>query len=180
MGVTAGVLFLALVVTVLAVTYLIDIVGDETDEVQNQPRRWWQKKLSRFHNLLVKSLPLSTIRIVVVVLQIVIQVRAIRDGHKPVWLLLIESTHRLPMSSAWGEHTLSHTIDCGVFISEHLKICREVPSTSPFQFAQSCKTFRRMHTQRIPPNETQTKTTRARSRRGHNPHEAQTYPHQIP
>lgn len=63
----------------LLVSYLVQTVGDGV----HRPRRWWQGKMSRFRNFLVKSMPLSTIRIVVVVMQIVFQVRAVAEAVKP-------------------------------------------------------------------------------------------------
>lgn len=76
-GFLSALLVLALFVTVLAVSYLLERVGDGANEAQNRPRRWWKRTVSSIRTLPVKAIPLCAITIVVVVLQIVIQVRAI-------------------------------------------------------------------------------------------------------
>lgn len=80
-GFATTVLLLVLLAAVLVLSYLLQVVGDGAHQAQRQPRRWWQEKLSSFRNFLVKAMPLSSIRIVVVVSQIVIQVRAPIDSH---------------------------------------------------------------------------------------------------
>lgn len=82
-AIPATVLFITLLAIALAASYLLELVGDETNIEQNQPRQWWRENLPRLHNLFVKAIPLSSIRIVVTVLQIVIQVRSVRDGFNP-------------------------------------------------------------------------------------------------
>lgn len=67
---------------VLAVSYLLQRVGDAADEAQNGSRRWWNGTVSSIRTLLVKAIPVSAITIVVVVSQIVIQVHAITYNPK--------------------------------------------------------------------------------------------------
>lgn len=84
MGYTVGfcitVLLLVLFVVVLVVSHLLQMVGGEARQAPGQPQPWWRGKMSRFRSFLVKSIPLSAIRIVVVVLQIVIQVSFFGDS----------------------------------------------------------------------------------------------------
>lgn len=69
---------LALFVAWVVVSDLLQIVGGRTVETPNKPRLWWQGKLSALRKFLVEAIPMSAIRIVVVVLQIVVQVCAFR------------------------------------------------------------------------------------------------------
>lgn len=77
MAIPTTVLFITLLAVVLVVLYLIEVVRDEDNNEQIQPRQWWQEKVSRIHNVFITAIPLSTIRIVVTVLQIIIQVRSV-------------------------------------------------------------------------------------------------------
>lgn len=79
MAIPTTVLFITLLAIVLVVVYLLEVVRDGSNNEQNQPRQWWQLKVSRLHNGFIKAIPQSTIRIVVTVLQIVIQVRSVGD-----------------------------------------------------------------------------------------------------
>lgn len=72
-------LVMVLVVVILGSVYLLQRVGAGPHREQNLVRRSWQGKLKHYRALLGKVIPLSTIRIVVVVLQIVIQVGAVQD-----------------------------------------------------------------------------------------------------
>lgn len=82
LGVSTTVLLLVVFVVVSVVSYLLQMVGDGPHDALDQPRRWWRGKRCFVRRPLVESLPLSTIRIVVVVLQIVIQVSNIEDSLK--------------------------------------------------------------------------------------------------
>lgn len=70
-------LVVVLIVVILGSVYLLKRVGAGHHREQNQPRRSWQGKLKRFRVLVGRVIPWSTIRIVVVVVQIVIQVGAV-------------------------------------------------------------------------------------------------------
>lgn len=61
-------------VTVMFILYLVQNVDDEARREQSQARRWWKEKLTRVREFIAKVVPLSAIRIVVVVAQIVVQV----------------------------------------------------------------------------------------------------------
>ena len=69
---------LAMLVALVIVSDLLEVVGDGPDETRNEPRSWWQGKLSSLRLILGNAIPISAIRIVVVVLQIVVQVRGIK------------------------------------------------------------------------------------------------------
>lgn len=86
MAIPATVLFISLLAIVLVASYLLEVVRDGANNEQNQPRQRWQENVSRFHNIFMKAIPLSTIRIVVTVLQIVIQVRSVGGGLNLIWL----------------------------------------------------------------------------------------------
>lgn len=73
---------LALVVAWVVVSDLLQIVGDGAVETPSKTRSWWRGKVSYLRNLFLKALPMPAIRIVVVVLQIVVQVRAVRHSLK--------------------------------------------------------------------------------------------------
>lgn len=75
---------LVVLVAFLVVSDLLQVVKDGAKETRAEPRRWWQGRLSSLHKFLVNAIPMSAIRIMVVVLQIVVQVRATRDTLKPV------------------------------------------------------------------------------------------------
>lgn len=82
-GFSITTLLVASILVLLLVSYLVQVVEDGAHQAQNQPRRWWRGKVSRCRKYIVKAMPLSTIRIVVVVMQIVVQVRAVVDAVKP-------------------------------------------------------------------------------------------------
>lgn len=85
MGFSTSVVFLTFLVTVLAVSNLLEMVGGEADGAQNELQcRWQPEKLSQFCSALVKAIPLAAIRIIVVALQIIIQVRGIRNSLMPL------------------------------------------------------------------------------------------------
>ena len=71
---------LALFVAWVVVSDLLQIVVGGAVQTSNNPRRWWQGKLSALRKFLVEAIPMSAIRIVVVILQIVVQVRDFRHG----------------------------------------------------------------------------------------------------
>lgn len=83
-GLSTAVLVLVLFVVWLVVSDLLLVESGGADETPSEPRRWWQEKQSNLREILVKAVPMSAIRIVVVVLQIVVQVRSIRDSLNPV------------------------------------------------------------------------------------------------
>ena len=83
-GVPTIALFLTLLATVLAASYLLEVVKDGPDVERIQPRQWWRGIVWRLRTFSSKALPLSTIKIVVTALQIVIQVRFVRDGSNPI------------------------------------------------------------------------------------------------
>lgn len=76
-------LLLVLLGGVLGAIYLLQRVGADAHQEQNQPRRSWQGKLKRVRVFIGKVIPLSAIRIVVVVVQIVIQVCAVEEPIQP-------------------------------------------------------------------------------------------------
>lgn len=86
MAIPTTVLFITLLGIVLVVLYLLEVVRDGANNEQNQLRQWWQEKVSRLHNVFMKAIPLSTIRIVVTVLQIIIQVRSVGGRFNLIWL----------------------------------------------------------------------------------------------
>ena len=57
-----------MLVALVIVSNLLEVVGDGPDETQREPRSWWQGKLSSLPTFLGKAIPVSAIRIVVVVL----------------------------------------------------------------------------------------------------------------
>ena len=85
-GVPTMLMFLTLLATVLVASYLLEVVRDGADVEHNQPRQWWRANVWRLRTFLSKALPLSTTKIVVTVLQIVIQVRPVIDGSNPIYL----------------------------------------------------------------------------------------------
>ena len=70
----------ALCVTVLVASYLLQPEVNANVEEGNKARSLWRRKLSSFRQALVKGSPLSAVSIVVVVLQIVIQVRVLSEN----------------------------------------------------------------------------------------------------
>lgn len=70
------------------VVTLLQKVEDSAQPAQGQRKRLWHETPSIFRNLFVEAIPLSAIRIVVVVLQIVIQVSALRASLKPIGVLV--------------------------------------------------------------------------------------------
>lgn len=86
MVISTMMLFMALLATVLAASYLLGVVRDGAEDDQIQPQHRWRDNVSRLHNRLMSAIPLSTVRIVVTVLQIVTQVRSVRDGLNPIWV----------------------------------------------------------------------------------------------
>lgn len=83
-GLSTAVLVIAFFVAWLVVSDLLLVGGDGTDDIQTEPRRWWQGHQSHLRGILLKAVPMSAIRIVVVVLQIVVQVRRILNSPKPI------------------------------------------------------------------------------------------------
>ena len=83
-GIPTIVLFLTLLATILVASYLLEVVRDGPAVEGVQPQHSWRGNVRRSRAFLSKALPLSTIKIVVTVLQIVIQVRPIRDGPTPL------------------------------------------------------------------------------------------------
>ena len=83
-GIPTVVMLLTLLATVLVASYLLEVVRHGPDVERNQPRQWWRENVWRLRAFLAKALPLSTIKIVVTVLQIVIQVRLVRNGSNPI------------------------------------------------------------------------------------------------
>lgn len=97
-GFSACAMLLALFVAAMVVSFLLQRVGDAGRQAQNQPRRWWRVKSWRIRNFLAKSIPLSAIRIVVVVMQIVIQVR--NQTHNRVRYIILYFIHICRFNSA--------------------------------------------------------------------------------
>lgn len=83
-GFSTIILALALLVAFVVVSNLLQIVGDGGVETQSEPHNWLHGKLSHLRKHFVKAIPMSAIRIVVVVLQIVVQVRAIKRRLNPL------------------------------------------------------------------------------------------------
>ena len=79
-GFSTTILALALIVALVVVSDLLQIEGDRAVETQNEPQNCLHGNLSHLRKFLVKAIPMSAIRIVVVVLQIVVQVRAIKHN----------------------------------------------------------------------------------------------------
>ena len=67
----------ALCVIVLVASYLLQPEVNGNVEERNEARSLWRRKLSSFRHAFLKGSPLSAVSIVVVVLQIIIQVRAL-------------------------------------------------------------------------------------------------------
>lgn len=98
-------MILALFAVLFVVSYLLKMVEDGGNDARTRPRGWCQGNLPRFRGFLDKPLPSSAIKIVVVVLQIVIQVRATGEGLAPNgsemyavewfrWIVRSNSRHR--------------------------------------------------------------------------------------
>lgn len=91
MGVSTTVVFLTFFAAVLVALNLLETVRDEDEGPQNQPQhRWQQNKVSRFCSTVVKAIPLAAIRIVVVALQIIIQVRGLGGCLLPLRSILFQ------------------------------------------------------------------------------------------
>lgn len=113
-------MILALFVVLFVVSYLLKTVEDGSNDAQTRPRRWWQGNLPRFRGFLDKPLPSSAIKIIVVVLQIVIQVRATGESLVPNapemytvgwfrWIMRSSSRH------------CAYVVKEGVKLNEHIK-----------------------------------------------------------
>ena len=75
---TAAVLLMVFIAAVV-VSYLVQVSEEGADEADNESRHFWRHKLSRVHRASLKAIPFSAVSIVVVVVQIVSQVRARMD-----------------------------------------------------------------------------------------------------
>lgn len=73
-GIATAMLALVVFVATMVVSDLLRVGADGTEKAQDEERVGWHRRLLSCHRILVKTLPLSAIRIVVVVVQIITQV----------------------------------------------------------------------------------------------------------
>lgn len=78
------IVLLAVVVIVLSDLVAVRHMGGDAEENLRGPRRFWVCRLSFFHAFLVKVLPLTSIKTVVVVWQILTQVNVLLETAKCV------------------------------------------------------------------------------------------------
>lgn len=96
---TTVIVVLALVVIVLSDLVAVRKMDDDAEEKLEGPRDFWTCRLSSFHAFLVKMLPLTSIKIVVVVWQILTQVNVVLKVTKLVEVTYTDLGDRLQITS---------------------------------------------------------------------------------
>lgn len=80
-GLTTAGLVLVLLLVIIAVHSLLKPVSEGVQEGQDGEYCWWPRMISSLHKAVIRAIPFTAVRIVVVILQIVIQVRTLKNDN---------------------------------------------------------------------------------------------------